>query len=41
MRFGIFLLVIAWFQALWAVLVVASEVRWVSLAGLLVNAPSS
>lgn len=36
--FGIFFLTIAWFQALWAVLVVASEVRWVFLAGLLVNA---
>jgi hypothetical protein len=36
--FGIFFFAIAWFQALWAMLVVASEDRRVLLAGLVVNA---
>lgn len=36
--YGVLFLAVAWFQALWAVLVVVSEDRKVLLAGLLVNA---
>lgn len=36
--FGVFFVAVAWFQALWAVLVIANESRGLRAAGLLVNA---
>lgn len=36
--YGVFFLAVAWFQAIWAVLVVVSEDRRLLLAGLVVNA---